>query len=259
MDNRRVRLELDNRIALLTVDNPPVNAFSQEVKEDLLGVLGKLEAIPDLAAAILIGAGDKVFVAGADIKSMVGITPQLARERLTVTKRILDCITYFPCPFLCAIEGAALGAGCELAMACDIRVASRSATIGLPEVRLGIIPGAGGSQRLPRLIGEGIAKKMILTGEPVGAEEAWRIGLVSLLTEPGQALAEARKLAETIRSRGPLAVRAAKRAITLGLERTLDEGLQLEIELFAQVSASEDLQEGVRAFIEKRKPAFRGK
>lgn len=259
MSTEQVKLELADRIALVTIDNPPVNSLNQEVKDGLERIFGELNANDELLVVILSGAGEKAFMAGADIKGLVGITAEKAKQRQIQMRTIMDRVSGCPCPVLCAVEGLALGAGCELAMACDIRIAGKRARFGLPESKLAAMPGAGATQRLPRLAGLGRAKKMIFTGEMITAEVAHQIGLVDHLVEEGQALNEARKMAEEISQRGPLAVRHAKQAINQSLELPLSEGLELEVQIWSKVCGSLDMQEGVAAFLEKRTPRFKGK
>ena len=207
---------------------------------------------------IVTGAGDKAFVAGADIKEFPELKGEAGQELCRRGQSIFQKLADLKQPTIAAVDGYALGGGLELALACDFRVATEKSVLGLPETTLGVIPGYGGTQRLARLIGAGKAKQMIFSAEPLGAAEAYRVGLVEAIVESG-VMEEARSWAEKILKRGPLAVQAAKRAVNGGLETTLEEGLKLEAEAFGSVCDSEDKIEGVKAFFEKRKPNFTGK
>jgi len=254
-----VRMELDSQIAVITIDNPPVNALNSEVMGGLNGILDQLAGLSDIRAVIVTGAGEKAFVAGADIKQFPDLNEVSGRELVTAGQAIFNKIGRLNLPVICAVNGYALGGGCELALACDIRVASANAKFGLPEVSLGIIPGYGGTQRLARLVGAGKAKELIFSGDQISADEAFRIGLVEKLVPVGEALQSALALAEKIIKRGPLAVAKAKQAIDQGLQMTLQEGLALEANVFGELCASEDKNEGALAFLEKREPRFKGK
>ncbi|ERI05204.1 enoyl-CoA hydratase/isomerase family protein [Aneurinibacillus aneurinilyticus] len=252
----KVTWKLENRLGTITVDAPPVNALNKEFfaqMDEILHSIGE-----DCDVVIITGAGEKAFVAGADIKEF----PELKREAgIELCKRgqgIFQRIAELKQPVIAAIDGFALGGGLELALACDFRVASRKSQLGLPEVKLGIIPGYGGTQRLARLVGPGKAKQLIFSGEFVSAEEAYRIGLVEQLVDEN-ALAEARKWAQTMMKRGPIAVKAAKRVIDQGLALSLEEGLDLEAEAFGEICLTEDKNEGVAAFFERREPHFQNK
>jgi enoyl-CoA hydratase len=207
---------------------------------------------------VITGAGDKAFVAGADIAEFEGRSP-VDQWRVMKAPSIFEVVERSPKPVIAAINGFCLGGGMELALACDIRVASATAKFGQPEVNLGIIPGGGGTQRLPRIVGLGAALRLILTGELIGADEALRLRLVEEVLEPGQLLERARAIAETIAAKSPVAVAAAKEATRAALSLPLDEGLKLETALFQLCFSSEDKQEGVRAFLEKRAAAFVGR
>jgi enoyl-CoA hydratase len=209
--------------------------------------------------AVIITAKGKAFVAGAEISSFPSLnrrTGELYALEVTALHRTIE---EFDWPVIAAINGYTLGGGCELALACDIRIASRKALFGLPEVTLGLIPGAGGTQRLPRLIPMGKAKKMVFSGESIDAEEAERIGLVDQVVEPGQELLEAKKMAQRILKNGPIAVRFAKKAMNRGVQMSLSEALMMEATLFGELFETKDTKEGVRSFLEKRKPQFQGK
>ncbi len=245
------------RIATLTVNRPDkLNALDNAVIGDLRKAIGKLSADRAVGAIILTGAGDKAFVAGADIGMLAtqSVLEGAANSRLgqQLTLAMESC----PKPILAAINGYALGGGLELALACDLRFAAAGARLGLPEVGLGLIPGYGGTQRLARLLGTGRALEMILTGEPVEAEHAHRIGLVNGVFEPRKLLAEVKKVANKILSRGPNAVATAKQAVHRGLHMSLGDGLRLEADLFGLISSTEEMKEGTQAFLEKRKPKW---
>lgn len=255
----KVRLEVEEGIALVTIDNPPVNALSAQVLSELEAVLNEVARRQDVGVLILTGAGEKAFVAGADIKQFLELDTVAGIDFAYRGQGIFNKIEELPVPSIAAVNGVALGGGCELALACDLRVAAENATFGQPEVNLGLMPGYGGSQRLPRLIGVGLAKELIYTGEAIGAQEAYRLGLVNRVAPKGQAVEEAKNLARKILSRGPLAVRLAKRAIDRGLQTSLRQGLALEAEYFGRLCGTEDAKEGARAFLEKRAPRFQGK
>ncbi len=243
------------RIATLTVNRPDkLNALNNAIIGELSKAIGKLSVDRAVGAIILTGAGDKAFVAGADIGMLAtqSVLEGTANSRLgqALTLAMESC----PKPILAAINGYALGGGLELALACDLRFAAAGARLGLPEVGLGLIPGYGGTQRLSRLLGTGRALEMILTGEPVEAEQAHRIGLVNGVFEPRKLLPEVNKVAQKILSRGPHAVAIAKQAVHRGLHMSLRDGLRLEADLFGLISSTEEMKEGTRAFLEKRKP-----
>jgi enoyl-CoA hydratase len=255
-----IRTENKDGILIVTVDRPKVlNALNAQT----LGEIGRIfaEARDDEAvkAVILTGGGEKAFVAGADIKELATLTPITGKATSERGQRTLSSIERFPKPVIAAINGFALGGGCEIALACHIRIASENAQIGLPEVTLGIIPGYGGTQRMVRLLGKGKALEMILTGDRIGAEEAERIGLVNRVVPADQLMATAEEMARKIASRGPLAVRAAIEAVMSGSDMPFQEGQTLEATLFGLLASSEDMQEGMGAFIEKRKAEFKGR
>jgi enoyl-CoA hydratase/carnithine racemase len=254
-----VRVEIEGQTALLTIDNPPVNAISWPVRQEIRQALEALEANDGVRVVIVTGAGEKIFVAGADISEFPPLRYQTGRERNQRNRPWWDYVAGFPKPVVAAINGHALGGGLELALACDIRIAASNARLGLPEVSLGIMPGGGGTQRLLRLVGPGLAKLLIFTADQVTAEEAQRRGLVEKAVPQEQLLRECRAIAERIISRAPLSVRMAKEAINAGLERPLSEGLDYEMECFARLMDTEDKNEGVAAFLEKRAPVWKGR
>lgn len=244
-------------IALLRLANPPLNLVTRELTAQLGTALDELTDDASLRAMIVAG-NERAFCAGSDISEFPDLFGRVAEGKLLLEGAVYRRLAHLPVPTIAAIEGVALGGGLELALCCDLRIAGNSATLGLPEVGLGAIPGSGGTQRLPRLIGPGKAKEMILLGEPVDAEQAARIGLVERIVPAGEAESEARRMADTIARRGPMAVRQAKQAIDRGLDHPLDAGLQGELDASERVFSSDDLAEGTRAFLEKRPPEFPG-
>jgi len=253
-------LETRDGVAFLTVNRPKVlNALNAETIGELDEASSSLSADPAVRAVIVAGAGEKAFVAGADINELAQANPVSGRETALRGQRVLERLDKMGKPVVAAINGFALGGGLELALACHLRVAAQEARLGLPEVKLGIIPGYGGTQRLARLIGKGRALEWVLSGEMMDAAEAYRIGLVNRLFPSAELLGGAEALVRKILANGPLAVRYALEAVSLGLEGTLEEGLLLEASLFAVTCATEDMREGTRAFVEKRPAAFKGK
>src|ERR1700682_4564491 len=247
-------------IAFITFNRPKVlNALNRKTIEEWQQAL--LNARDDNAVRVLIltGAGEKAFVAGADISELAQQTPIDGKEFSLYGQSVFHLLETIGKPSICAINGFALGGGCELALACTIRIASKTAKIGQPEVKLGIIPGYGGSQRLARLCGKGVAHELCLTGEMIGAEEALRIGLVNHIYEPAELLPAAEAMAKKIIANAPLAVRYTMEAIERGSEMPQEEGLFLEAALFGLACASEDMREGTKAFLEKRPAQFKGR
>jgi enoyl-CoA hydratase len=245
-------------VALVELDNPPLNLVTAEMTERLGAVLDRVAADPDVRAVVVTGAGERAFCAGSDVKEFEGLAGRVAAGKLLLEKLVYRKLAGLRAPTIAAIEGDALGGGLELALCCDLRVASARARLGMPEVRLGVIPGSGGTQRLPRVVGPARAKELILVGDLLGAEAAGRIGLVNAVVPAGEALAEAKAVAEKIARRGPLAVREAKRLIDLAADVELDAGLAAELDASGRVFASGDMLEGARAFFEKRPPDFKG-
>ncbi len=254
-----LKIEVENQIALLTISQPEVlNALNETTMEELeTAFLNRLKE-DDVGAIILTGAGEKAFVAGADIKELAQLNPLDGRLKALRGHELLEVIEGFPKPVIAAINGYCLGGGCELALACHLRIASENAQFGLPEVKLGLIPGYGGTQRLPRLVGKGRAMEMILSGESISAQEADRIGLVNEVVSRENLIPKCRRLAERILRNAPLAVRYSIEAINTGLEMPLQEATRLEATFFGLSCATEDMREGTRAFAEKRKPQFKG-
>ncbi|HLU26566.1 MAG TPA: enoyl-CoA hydratase-related protein [Longimicrobiales bacterium] len=252
-------VNIDAPVATVVVNRPEKrNALNATVHREMVEALDALREDPEVRVVIITGTGDRAFIAGADIGEFLERTPLEQREFMQ-TPRAYDAIASYPKPTIAMINGFALGGGCEVALACDIRVAAQTAKLGQPEIRLGIIPGGGGTQRLPRLVGFGRAMRLILTGELISAEEAERIGLVDAVVPDEELVPYTRKLAEAIAAHSPVALRVAKDAVRAALSMPLDEGLRYERELFITAFSSEDRVEGVRAFLEKRAPEFRGR
>ena len=249
--------EKDQR-AYITLNQPKsLNALSRQVLEDLGAVAEELKQSSSVKVVIISGAGDRAFAAGANIKEMSTISPQQAQSLSLLGNKVFEAIANLPQPVIGAVNGYALGGGCELSLACDIRLASDKAVFGQPEVHLGILPGFGGSQRLPRLVGPAKAKEIIYTGRNVKADEALTIGLVNQVVPADLLMAEADKLANMILNQGQLAVQKAKLAIDLGLDLPLNRALEVEAEMFGNLFATEDQKEGMQAFIDKRQPDFK--
>lgn len=258
ISTERVRCELKDGIALITFNNPPMNALNGEMMNDIRNCFNHLKQRQDVRAIVVTGEG-KAFIAGADIKEFTSWTVDIAEDLTEKGQRIFTQIEKSPFPVIAAINGFAFGGGLELALACDIRIASEKAKMGFPEVTLGIIPGYGGTQRLARAIHPGKAKKMIYTAETIDALEAERIGLVDSVYPAETLLEEALKIAKKIAQNAPIAVRNAKTAITEGLNQPIIEGLNTELTLARECFATEDKIEGVNAFIEKRSAVFENK
>jgi enoyl-CoA hydratase len=253
-------LDVKDQIARITFNRPNVlNALNRKTMEELGEILNVVRADSAVRVLILTGAGEKAFIAGADITELAQQTPVGGREYTLAGQAIIHRLETMGKPSIAAINGFALGGGCEMALACTMRIASRTARLGQPEVKLGIIPGYGGSQRLPRLVGKGLAHEMILTGEMISAEEALRIGLVNKVVEPGELLATAEALAKKIIANAPIAVQYAMEAVERGMEMPQEEGLYLEATLFGLCCATQDMREGTGAFVEKRPAKFEGR
>jgi enoyl-CoA hydratase len=257
---RNLLFEVIDRVAVVTVNRPEkLNALDAATVAELIDAFTRVRDDRGIGAAVLTGAGDKAFVVGADIAEIRGLDAASGAEMARRGQALTLLMERTGKPVLAAINGYALGGGCELAMACTLRVAARSAKLGQPEINLGIIPGYGGSQRLARLIGEGKAMELLLTGAMVTADEALALGLVNRVVEPGQARSVAETWArELLATKPPLALKAAIEAVHEGLSRTLAEGLVLEARLFGALCTTEDMKEGTSAFLEKRTARFRG-
>ncbi len=260
MDYKNIKFEKDGAVAVITIDRPKVlNALNHETIAELDHCFTAIADDDSVLCVILTGGGEKSFVAGADINELAVADLVSGRANSDRGQALLFKIENLPQPVIAAVNGFALGGGCEIALACDIRLASEKVKIGQPEVSLGVIPGYGGTQRLSRLVGRGKAKQMILTGDHINAGEALRIGLVDEVYPPEELMAKTREMAQKIASKGPLAIKAAKEAINLGLDVDLKSGCEHEAALFAGVCASEDKTEGMKAFLEKRKAEFKGR
>jgi enoyl-CoA hydratase len=252
--------EKRNGIGYVAVNRPEkLNALNRKTMDELHDCFQEIERDDEVRAVILTGAGEKAFVGGADINELAVQTPVEGKELSRRGQKILDLIEQLGKPVIAAVNGYALGGGCELALACTIRIASENARLGQPEVKLGLIPGYAGTQRLPRLVGKGRALEMVLSGEPVSAAEAYRIGLVNQVVPAQDLIAAAEKLARKILANAPLAVKFALEAVNHGLEMTQAEGQFLEANLFGLCCTTADMQEGTRAFLEKRLARFTGK
>ncbi len=255
-----VLLEFDGRIAVLTINRPKfLNALNRATLQDIGDALTQIEQDRSADVLIITGAGSKSFVAGADIAEMKDMTQEEARTFAWAGQNLFKRLQTTTMPVIAAVNGFALGGGCELAMACDIILASEKARFGQPEVNLGIIPGFGGTQRMARLLGPQWAKYLCMSGEMIGAEEALRIGLVARVYPPETLMEAAKKLAATIAGKGLIAVGLVKQAINEGLDVPLDKGLAIEVEKFVEGFGTEDRKEGMAAFLEKRKPVFKGR
>ncbi|HXX14097.1 MAG TPA: enoyl-CoA hydratase-related protein [Candidatus Eremiobacteraceae bacterium] len=260
MSYENLLYEKKDAIAYITFNRPKVlNALNRKTVEELHLVLSDARDDASVRVLILTGSGEKAFVAGADINELAQQTPVNGKEFSLFGQSVFHLLETMGKPSICAINGFALGGGCELALCCSIRLASNTAKLGQPEVKLGILPGYGGSQRMARLCGKGTAHELCLTGEMISAEEAQRIGLVNRVYEPAELLPAAEAIAKKIVERAPLAVKYCMEAIERGVEMPLQEGLFLEATLFGLCCATEDMREGTKAFLEKRAPQFRGK
>lgn len=260
MEYQNVLYEVKDGVAVITVNRPDkLNALNAQTLDELEDAFKRAFSDESVLAVVLTGAGEKAFVAGADIGEIAELDGMRGKIFALRGQRLLSLIENAHKPVIAAVNGYALGGGTEIAMACHIRVASKNAKFGQPEVKLGVIPGYGGTQRLPRLVGKGIALEWILTGDMVDAERAYQVGLVNRVVEPENLLDEAINLAKRICANGPFALRAALEAVNRGLEVSLAEGLRIEADLFGACCATEDKNEGTSAFLQKRKPQFKGK
>jgi enoyl-CoA hydratase len=260
MSFQNLLLDKTDNIATITIHRPKVlNALDMATLQELEAVATDLTEDAAIRAVILTGAGDKAFVAGADIAALSAMTSREALAFADYGHRVLNLLDRMPKPAIAAVNGYALGGGCELALACDFIYASENAQLGLPEVNLGVIPGFGGTQRLARRVGQGMARELVFTGARIGAQRAKEIGLVNDVCAPGELLARVRGVAEAICQKGPVAIAQAKRAIRLGADISLTVASELERQTFAALFATEDLREGTRAFLEKRPAKFVGR
>lgn len=254
-----ILFEQKANIAIIRINRPDkLNALNKKVLEELYSAFKHCGEVESIWGVVLTGSGEKAFVAGADISEINQLTPQTGKEFALKGQSIFSYIEQFPKPVICAVNGFALGGGCELAMACHIRIASENAKFGQPEVNLGIIPGYGGTQRLTRLIGKGLSMYMILTGEMIDANTALQYGLVNKVVSMNELLNEAEKILNTIISKGRIAITTAIRSINAACELPLSEGLKFEADMFSVCCGTQDFKEGTSAFLEKRKPEFKG-
>ena len=260
MELEHVKYEKEGQIAIITVNREKVlNALSYQTVGELDRAFAEAARDDDVSVLIVTGAGEKSFVAGADIAEINTKDSQTGEAMALRGQKTLRRLETMGKPSIAAINGFALGGGCELAMACTIRIAAENARFGQPEVNLGVIPGFGGTQRLPRIVGPGIATDLILTGRAIDAEGALRIGLVSQVVPQAELMDRARKIASTILKKGPVAIRASMEAIDQGMNMGFDDACRLEASLFGLVCSTEDMKEGTAAFLEKRKPDFKGR
>lgn len=258
MERKYANYVIEDNIATVTLNNPPVNALGIEVVRELDQVFEEIKVNDSIRVVILTGVG-KAFVAGANMKAFLTFDRKAGEQYALEVTDMQRKIDEFDVPVIAAVNGYALGGGCELAMSCDIRIASEKAIFGQPELKLGVMPGAGGTQRLPRLIPMGKAKMLIFTGDHISAAEAERIGLVDKVVPAGEELNEARNLAKKMMKVGPVALRFAKKSVNRGKQTSLNDALMLEATLFGELFETQDVKEGVNAFLEKREPAFKGK
>jgi len=257
---QNVKLSVEERIATITIDHPPANAFDTQTVMDLEGAFDEATNDPEVKAIVITGAGQFAFVAGADVNEINALkTPAQAKEVVLKGQALFNKIEASRKPVIAAINAVCLGGGNELAMACHMRIASANARFGQPEINLGIIPGWGGTQRLPRIVGKGKALELLLTGDMINAQEAYRIGLVNQVAPAGQVLKAAQGLAKKIASRSAIAIGAILDAVETGLKGSLSDGLLYEADQFAGLLESEDMHEGVSAFLQKRQPQFKDK
>jgi enoyl-CoA hydratase len=253
-------LERDGRVAVVTINRPKVlNALNSQTLDELRRAILDLKRDDSVRTVILTGAGEKSFIAGADINELATQTPVSGREHAMTGQHILDLIEHMGKPVIAAINGFALGGGCELAMACTIRIAADTAKLGQPEINLGLIPGYAGTQRLTRIVGRGRALELLLTGDQVTAQEAHRLGLVNRVVPAAELMAEAKKLAATLAAKAPIAIRYILDAVDKGVEMPFAQAQVFEATLFGLVASTDDMREGTKAFLEKRRAEFKGK
>jgi enoyl-CoA hydratase len=253
-------IDRDQAVAIITINRPKVlNALNTQTLDELRRAILELKGDDSIRAVVITGAGDKSFVAGADINELAVQTPTTGREHAIAGQHVLDLIEHMGKPVIAAINGYALGGGCELAMACTIRIASETAKLGQPEINLGIIPGYAGTQRLARIAGRGRALELLLTGDQITAQEAHRLGLVNRVVPAADLLPQAKALAAALAAKAPVAIRYILDAVHKGVEMPFPQAQIFEATLFGLVASTEDMREGTRAFLEKRKADFRGR
>jgi enoyl-CoA hydratase len=259
MDNQTIIFEVEDGLATITFNRPKaLNALNKDLLDALSGALDEIAGNEDIRVLILTGAGEKAFVAGADITELATFNTLQGKQFAQRGQSLINRLQELAIPVIAAVNGFALGGGSEMALACDFIYASENAQFGLPEINLGIIPGFGGTQRLPLLVGSNRAKEMIFTGKMISAAEAEKIGMVNRVLPAESLMAETKKTARLIAAKGKVSLRAAKLAVNNGLKTDLGTGLQIEADAFAICMASQDSKEGTRAFLEKRKPIFKG-
>ncbi|MBM4341497.1 MAG: 3-hydroxybutyryl-CoA dehydratase [Deltaproteobacteria bacterium] len=260
MDQKLAYYEIKDQVAIVTMDHPPMNALDAATKEAVAEVFRELdERRQEIRVVILHGAGEKAFAAGADIKTFLELTPDTARRRLFRSHQIYSIVENFQWPVIGAIHGFCLGGGLELALCCDIRYAEETARFGFPEVNLSVFPGNGGIARSLFHLSLGKLKELVFTGEIISATDALALGLIEKIVSPGKSMEACFSLAERMIEKGPLGIAAAKKVINRARDLSIPQGLELETELWANLTATEDMKEGARAFIEKRKPQYRGR
>jgi enoyl-CoA hydratase len=260
MSFENLLLDRDGAVAVITVNRPQVlNALNAATTDELRRAILDIKRDDTIRAAVITGAGEKAFVAGADINELAALRPAQGKEHARAGQHVFDLIESLGKPVIAAVNGYALGGGCELAMACTLRIAASSARLGLPEINLGIIPGYGGTQRLARLVGKGVALDLLLSGRQIDADEALRIGLVNRVVPREALVADAKAWAADLAAKAPLAVQYIVEAVGRGLEMPLDKAQFLEATLFGLVASPDDMREGTTAFLQKRKPTFTGR
>ncbi|WP_088225006.1 enoyl-CoA hydratase [Desulfosporosinus sp. FKB] len=256
-ENNVVELTITDDVGVIAINNPPVNALTLAVRSQLKKILKAVEGNQELRAIVITGSGPKCFVAGADIKDFPQQMESGPRGNATIYKEMFAFLEESPLPVIAALNGLALGGGCELALACDLRIADEKAKIGLPEVTLGLIPGLGGTQRLARLVGQAKAKELLFTGKVLSAEEALQIGLINQIVPQGKALEEALKLAKQLAKGAGVAISYAKHLVNKGIELSLPDAMEMEMQYVEKVFHTKDLHEGIKAFINKRPAVFK--
>jgi enoyl-CoA hydratase len=260
MADEVVLVEREGGVLVLTINRPKVlNALNAETLDALGRAIDAARDDASVRVVVITGAGDRGFVAGADINELAAQTPVSGREHARRGQALFDRIERLGKPVIAAVNGFALGGGCELAMACTLRIAADTAKFGQPEINLGLVPGYAGSQRLPRLVGRGRALDLLLTGNPIAADEAWRIGLVNKVVPAAELMTETRALAQALAAKAPVAVRYILEAVAGGLDMSFEDAQDYEATLFGLVATTDDMHEGTRAFLEKRKPEFKGR